>query len=80
MIRRLPRYRLFGHPNLTGVKLLKFACANGVGAGICFGVGYALTEWAHVWYMASMFIGLVLGSSWNFVMNGIWTFGGKHDR
>jgi putative flippase GtrA len=78
-MRRLLRYRLFGHLNVTGEKFLKFIGINGIGALICFSLGYVLTEYVHMWYMASMLVGLVVGSTWNFLANAIWTFGGKRD-
>lgn len=52
--------------------------SNLVAISIQLCLGYILTEYAHLWYIASIFIAIVVGSIVNFLINKSWTFKDLH--
>jgi 2-polyprenyl-3-methyl-5-hydroxy-6-metoxy-1,4-benzoquinol methylase len=55
-------------------QFIKFAAVGGTGAVINFFFTYALTEWAHLWYMLSLVLATLIAMFWNFYFNKYWTF------
>ena len=53
---------------------IKYSLVGMVGVGIHFGVLWLLTEQAHLWYMGSAAIAILLASTNNYFLNYHWTF------
>src|SRR3989337_2845103 len=53
---------------------IKYSLVGVVGAVINFSALWLLTEQAHLWYLLSATIGIVLAATNNFVLNYLWTF------
>jgi len=55
-------------------KFIKFCIVGGIGAGITFGLTWALTERIGLWYMASLLVAVLVATVSNFTLNTFWTF------
>jgi predicted SAM-dependent methyltransferase len=55
-------------------RFLKFCMVGGTGSLITFGITYALTEYAHLWYILSLVFAVLVATTSNFILNSIWTF------
>jgi len=56
------------------LRFTKFCIVGFTGAIITFGITYILTEYANLWYMASLIFATTLAMISNFTFNNIWTF------
>lgn len=63
-------WRLVGR--LSG--FIKYGLVGSVGFGIHLLVLWLLTEYAHLWYMASATIAIVVAALNNYILNYLWTF------
>lgn len=54
--------------------------SNLVAISVQLCLGYFLTEYAHIWYIASILIAIIMGSIANFLINKSWTFKDLHKR
>lgn len=55
-------------------RFIKFCIVGGIGSVLHFSITYILTEYASLWYMASMAIAVAIVITSNFTLNSIWTF------
>ena len=55
-------------------RVFKFATVGLSGTAIYMGILYSLTEWAHLWYMASAAIGTGVVFLYSYNLNNCWTF------
>ncbi len=60
---------------MTG--FIKYSIVGAFGAAINFSSLWFLTEQAHLWYLLSAIIGIILASISNFVFNYLWAFKDK---
>lgn len=61
----------------TLYRILKFCCSGGCGVSIYYLTLYCLTEYADVWYLASVITASALCHVTNFTLQKIWTFQNK---
>ena len=55
-------------------RFLKFCMVGGTGSVITFGTTFILTEYAHLWYILSLAIAVVIATFVNYTLNCVWTF------
>ena len=60
--------------NLTWKKFFRYAIVGGSGSVLSWGIVYGLTEWCHLWYMASVIITTFVIVTYNYILNALWTF------
>ncbi len=53
---------------------IKYSLVGVVGALINFSALWLLTEQAHLWYLLSATIGIILAATSNYTLNYLWTF------
>lgn len=58
-------------------KPIKFLIVGGVGVGINLGLLAFFTEVAGLWYILSSAIGILMATTWNYLLNNYWTFGSR---
>lgn len=61
-------------PLLKNSRPLRFLIAGGTAAAVNFSILYTLTEYAHVWYLASAVVALSFGFITSFTLQKFWTF------
>ncbi len=55
-------------------RFVKFCLIGGIGTLIVLGITYILTEFAGLWYMASVVVAAFAAAVWNFTLNRLITF------
>lgn len=56
----------------------KSQVSSAIATGLDFGLLFSLTEIAHVWYVASVACGALVGAVANFILNRHWSFEATH--
>lgn len=56
---------------------IKYSLVGVIGAILNFSVLWLLTEKAHLWYLLSATIGIVIAASCNYALNYLWTFSNR---
>ena len=59
---------------LSHKRVFKFAVVGLSGTAIYMGILYSLTEWVHLWYMASAVVGTGVVFFYSYTLNNRWTF------
>ncbi len=61
-------------PFLKQSRPLRYLIAGGTGAAVNFSILYALTEYAHIWYLLSATVAYVFAFVVSFILQKFWTF------
>ena len=56
---------------------IKYNLVGVIGAALNFSALWVLTEKAHLWYLLSATIGIIIAASCNYVLNYLWTFSSR---
>ena len=60
--------------NPQNLQIVRYIVSGGTAAFINFALLYGLTEFLHVWYIASSIVGLVAGVFTSFFLQKLWAF------
>src|SRR3990167_4740203 len=56
------------------LQILRFLISGGTATAVNFSLLYALTEFAHIWYLTSFIIAFCAGLAVSFTLQKFWTF------
>jgi putative flippase GtrA len=68
------RSRIFGSPGNTASQLARYVAVGGMAFLVDVFMLYALTSWAHVYYLTSAAVAFIVGLTGNYTLSRVWVF------